>query len=264
MELLLIPLILFIAAVIFYINFRKVKKQFDNISRVERSTAAEVRENHEHFLIEFGPGTFQYYAELNGMVKCDAPLTAPISGRTCVYAEHKILRKYETMVQVRDSQGRMVNRMESRTETISSGKQSVPFRIEDEGSAIDIMPESADFFPVQSHHSQNAYLDPTLSGNLGISTGFGMGNTTGYVVSEYIIPVEQPLYVLGEANDRNGKLAVSKPRDKAQSFILSTSHEDVLLQKLGVKVRWFRIGFWAGTLSGLGSLAFILLQLIKS
>jgi hypothetical protein len=254
MEFLLIPLGLIVAGIFLFINYKKVKKQFDNISSVEKSTIPEIQENHEHFLIEFGTGTYQHYVELYGIVKCASPLLSPVTGKPCVYADHKVQRKYEVNVQERDSQGRMVTRIQQHTETLSTNKQSIPFMIEDNGLELEILPDAADVFPIQSHHSQPGYIDPELSRKLGVSSGYGTGNTTGFIIIENIIPIGQQLYVLGEANDRTGKLAISKPRDKEKSFILSTTQEDVLLQKLGTKVKWFRIGYWAAFIIGVLSL----------
>jgi hypothetical protein len=261
MELLLIPLALFIAGIFLYINYKKVKKQYDNISSVERSSVSEIQENHDHFLVEFGTGTYQHYVEIYGTVKSGTPITSPVAGKPCVWVDYKIERNYETTVQERDSQGRVVTRMENHTEVLSSNMQFIPFIIEDGGLEIEVLPDSAEVFPVQSYHSRTAYLDPGLAGKLGISTGYRGGTTTGFTVNENIIPTGQQLYVLGEANDRTGKLAISKPRDKEQSFILSTTHEDVLLQKLSVKVKWFGIGFRAALIAGILVLAYLVYYL---
>ncbi len=264
MELLFIPAVLFIAGIILFINFKKIKKQFDNINSVERSAVSEIIENHDHFLIEFGKGTYQQYVELSGNVKCNSPLLAPISGQSCIYTDHQVIRKYETQVQERDPQGRIVTRTQLMTETVSSNKQSIPFVISDEDSEVEVLPEAAEIYPIRSHYSQQGILDPELAKKLGISDRYGMGRTTGFTLIENIIPLGQPLYVLGEANDRTGQLAVSKPRDNKQSFILSTSHEDVLLQKLSVKLKWFRIGFWAAFMVGIIIFVIILYSLLNA
>ncbi len=264
MELFLIPLALFIAGIILIINYKKVKRQFDNISSVEKTSIAAIRENHDHFLIEFGTGTYQHYVELYGMVKCGTPLLSSITGRSCVYTEHKVQRRYEVMVQERDAQGRMVTRARQQTETLSSNTQSVNFSILEGGLDIDVIPDGADIFPLQSHSSRTGSLDPGLAAKLGISYGYRTGNTLGYNVTENIIPLDQNLYVLGEANDRSGKLAISKPREKDKSFILSTTQEDVLLEKLSSKVKWFRLGFWAAMIIGIAALIFLILSFQKT
>ncbi|HLF34568.1 MAG TPA: GIDE domain-containing protein [Cyclobacteriaceae bacterium] len=257
MEFLLIPLVLIIAGIVLFMNYKKVKKQFDNIRSVEKTTVAAIHENHDHFLIEFGTGTYQHYVELYGTVKCDAPLLSAITARPCVFSEHKVQRTYEVMVQEKDAQGNMVTRMRQQTETLSSNRQSVSFRIAEDDSYVDIMPDGADIFPIQSHASQTGSLDPAIAGKLGISLGYRIGNTRGYSITEKIIPLEQNLYVLGEANDRAGKLTISKPREKDKSFILSTTQEDVLLEKLALKIKWFRLGFWAAIIGGILSLVFL-------
>jgi hypothetical protein len=76
--------------------------------------------------------------------------------------------------------------------------------------------------------------------------------------------LEQNLYVLGEANDRAGKLAISKPREKDKSFILSTTQEDVLLEKLSSKVKWFRLGFWAALVVGFLVLVFLVYSYLQT
>ena len=51
----------------------------------------------------------------------------------------------------------------------------------------------------------------------------------GYTSSEDSIKLNTPIYVLGEANDRSGKLCVSKPRDRDLSFIVSIKSEDEIV-----------------------------------
>jgi hypothetical protein len=264
MALLLIPLALIIAGIVLFMNYKKVKRQSDNIRSVEKTSVAAIHENHDHFLIEFGTGTYQHYVELYGMVKCDSPLLSAITGRPCVFSEHKVQRTYEVMVQERDAQGRMVTRMRQQTETLSSNRQSVSFKVAEGEADVDIMPDGADIFPMQSHSSQTGSLDPALAGKLGISSGYRTGNTRGFTIKENIIPLEQNLYVLGEANDRAGKLAISKPREKDKSFILSTTQEDVLLEKLSSKVKWFRLGFWAALVVGFLVLVFLVYSYLQT
>ncbi|HEQ71669.1 MAG TPA: E3 ubiquitin ligase, partial [Spirochaetia bacterium] len=64
----------------------------------------------------------------------------------------------------------------------------------------------------------------------GLTMGAGT-RTLGYRYEEEAIPVGKNLYVLGEAVDAGGELAIQKPADKKAKFIISVKSEEELVRK---------------------------------
>jgi hypothetical protein len=50
------------------------------------------------------------------------------------------------------------------------------------------------------------------------------------------------LYVVGEANDRDGALRISKPNDKNDQFIVSVKSKDEFIGSIGSAVKGLTIG----------------------
>lgn len=100
-----------------------------------------------------------------------------------------------------------------------------------------------------------------LNVNLGgLKIGLGGAGSSDYrsIGYEYLeegIKMGADLYVLGDANDRDGALKVSKPKDSKQPFIVSTKSEDELTAGLGSAIKGLKIG--AFVCFGLGAVIII-------
>ena len=64
--------------------------------------------------------------------------------------------------------------------------------------------------------------------DLGSIARGGGRRTIGYKYEETIVPLGAPIYVLGEASDAGGRLAMRKPAAKGGSFIVSVRSEEDL------------------------------------
>lgn len=80
--------------------------------------------------------------------------------------------------------------------------------------------------PADKPHSFSLSL-----GFLSLNWRFGNTPTLGYRYQEWVLPLGQPVSVVGMASDQGGVLRLQKPQSRGQKFIISLSFEDQLIQE---------------------------------
>jgi E3 Ubiquitin ligase len=240
-----------------------------NIKYHETTTANDVHDTYASIAESLGTGNYSEIVELSGVCNTDSPLVAEHSRQKVVYFKATISREYETQVQETDSNGntRWVTRRS--TETVSENEQSVPFYIDDNsGKTIRVEMNGADKYTQQSVnrferdisedymrlHQGTSWGDQIMS--FVSNTNYNQSNTLGYRFVEEIIPLGVRLYVLGEASDRNGELAVLKPRDKEKTFIVSVKSETELLESIEGNAKYSLWGAIAAGVIGIGTILY--------
>jgi hypothetical protein len=240
-----------------------------NIKYHETTTANDVHDTYASIAESLGTGNYSEIVELSGVCNTDSPLVAEHSRQKVVYFKATISREYETQVQETDSNGntRWVTRRS--TETVSENEQSVPFYIDDNsGKTIRVEMNGADKYTQQSVnrferdisedymrlHQGTSWGDQIMS--FVSNTNYNQSNTLGYRFVEEIIPLGVRLYVLGEASDRNGELAVLKPRDKEKTFIVSVKSETELLESIEGNAKYSLWGAIGAGVIGIGAILY--------
>jgi hypothetical protein len=218
----------------------------------ETSTVKEVQENFASMSDSFGPGNFSLFTELKGVAVASSPLEAELSKKPCVYYKATVTREYEELQKSTDSDGNVKKNWVRKSEEVSNHENTATgFAIKDDTGEVLVDHTGAEKHTVKTF-SEFEKVDENNSGGTKISIGgfslsTGGGNsatrrTIGYKSEEVSIPINSQLYVLGDANDRSGKLTVSKSKDKKIPFIVSTKSEDELTAKLGSAVNGFKYG----------------------
>lgn len=236
-----------------------------NIRYQETTKASLIWDNYEHIKDAVGEGNYTEIVEVKGVARATNPLIADHSRKEVVYYKASIIREYETQEQERDSNGntRWVTRRHS--ETISSNEQAIPFYIDDNsGKQIRVNMEGAEKITQKSmDRFEREFSDSYLRQNQNTSWGGTLmnflnssraSNTIGYRLVEECIPVNVQLYVYGEASDRQGELAILKPKDKAQNFIVSVKSEEELVADTQSSAKWSLIGAIACAVGGVGAI----------
>jgi hypothetical protein len=107
---------------------------------------------------------------------------------------------------------------------------------------------------------------PAIGGKLSVGNfSFDLGaflnaaNTVGYHFHESVLPLNRAVYVLGEASDTSGQLAVQKSKEKKQ-FLISLKSEEEIVRAASGAVRWMLYGAIA---LALGGVALIVIGLIR-
>jgi hypothetical protein len=175
-------------------------------------------------------GNLRQYVELQGVSASAKPPKTPYSVREVAYYQAQLIQVFEATEFYKDENGNQQRRTVRKEETISDEKSVEPLLLKDPGTGetvaidlqqggmqLDLMEGSDRFEPVDNMRNYGFFsaFTPRQIGD----------RTLGYRMVERIIPLAQPLYVLGEAYLRNGDIFIGKPGDKKKSYIVSTKSE---------------------------------------
>jgi hypothetical protein len=263
MGLLIGGVVLAVVGVILWIVKGKKEGTSAALELTDTSSVSEVNENYQSITESVGSGSFTHFCELKGVAHADSPLTAELSNDQVVYYKSIVEHKYERQENKKDAQGNIRKQWVKHTDVVSENERWADgWGLKDDTGFIAIEPAKAKLHTDQLM-SKFEKGEPTQSGLSiklgGVSIGLGSSNnghkTIGYNYKEIGIKLNTDLYVLGDANDRDGELRVSKPTDKSQPFIVSTKSEDELVSGLGSSIKGLTIG--AYVCWGLGGLVAI-------
>jgi hypothetical protein len=254
------------AAVGMFLGSGAARRRVYAMKSTETSTASDLRALADSVAKEIGAGSFNQVAEVKGTVECDAPLTGELSQVPCVYYAMSVVREWEETAWKTDAQGNRTQETRTGSDTVASNTRSVRFRVKDATGTVDVDPAGAKI-DGEKAVSQFQPGDPAggslvLGGfriNLPGLLGAGGRRTLGYRYTETVLRVGARVYVLGEAVDAGGALAVRKPAKKDARFLISVRSEEELVRKAGSAARGLSIAAVACLVAGvaLAALAFL-------
>lgn len=207
-----------------------------------------------------GPSELREFVELKGVVACDHPLMAEMSGQPAAVVRSSVSRQIEELREERDSEGNTSTRWVSRTETVNNTSLDTPFWLDDGTGRIEVRPGGAKFTLQQVVDR----FEPPASVERGTSITFGsfsfatagmLGPSSryrvkGYKFSEEILPIGQRVYALGEVSDTDDGFALHRSQDKDKPFVLSVKSEQEMVDAGMSQAKWMRYGGFGGI--GLG------------
>jgi hypothetical protein len=170
------------------------------------------------------------YVELQGIAASAKPPKTPYSVREVAYYQAQLIQVFEATEYYKDDNGNQQRRTVRKEETLTNEKSVEPLLLKDPGTGetvaidlqeggmqLDLLEGSDRFEPVENMHNYGFFsaFTPHQIGD----------RTLGYRMVEKIIPLAQPLYVLGEAYLRTGNIFVGRPGDKKKAYIVSTKSE---------------------------------------
>jgi hypothetical protein len=246
---------------------RSQQSKLSEILATETSTAQQLTESARYVAERMGEaGSFNKVTEVKGVIRCDSPLTSEAAGQPCVYYDMNVSREYEETYWETDSQSKQqVSKTRSGSETVASNSQRIAFWVEDATGQVLVDPTGAEIDGVRVvdrfEHGESmgalVQLGINLSALLPATSG---RRTTGYRTRESILPLDRPVFVLGEAVDSAGKLVVQKPRERGKKFFISLKSEEELIRSTGATVRWMLAGAVGSGVLGLVLMAVGLFQ----
>ncbi len=192
-------------------------------------------------------GVFIGLVEITGTAEAERPLTSHLTGSTCVYYAWTVEEHWSKTVteHYTDSKGRSQTRTrrESGWTTVASGGDSTPFYLQDDAGVILVRPDGAMIEPQGVMHTTVGREDPLY---------YGRGPDEAIAHSDHrrqftekIIALHAPLYIMGQAREREDIVAPEIARDpQAEMFLISTRSE----QQVGSGLRG---AFWGLGLLGL-------------
>ncbi|MBN4072596.1 E3 ubiquitin ligase family protein [Crocinitomix catalasitica] len=256
--------VLLLVGIILWIMKGKKEGKSAVLELADTSDVKDVNELWESMRNSMGDGSFTHFVEIKGVAYSQTPLTSGLSDTQCVYYTSKVVHEYENLENRKDSQGKMQKKWVKKTDTVSENKQwANGFGLKDDTGFIEIEPAKAELH-VEQFYSNYEKGEPNKNSAINLkignfSLGIGQKNpsrrTIGYKYTESGIKMNTRLYVLGDANDRDGRLYVSKSQDKKQPFIVSTKSEDELVSGLGsaaTGLKWGAFICW-----GLGAVGLV-------
>lgn len=257
-----------IVGVIIWLQKSKREKKLSIINEFESSTVKMIRENYEFIEGGYGEGNFSNYVEVNGYVSHGEPLIAEFSGIECVYYHAQVIEEYEEEQAYTDQKGKRRYRWVRKSRKIQDIERKIDFDLDDETGLIFIeldgaelskelvysdyeQGENPDFNKHLNQNTSSGFLDALLSGLKSRRSGNGT-RILGYKYSEEALPLDAKIYVIGEANDRNGELSISAPKEESKPFIISLKSEDQIVKDLEKKIKTYKIGAIACFVLGIG------------
>jgi hypothetical protein len=224
-------LLLIVGTILFFVQRAQRQRAF-SLKSARSVTVAELQQLASDIASEIGGGHWRDYIKLNGMIRCDRPLTSELKQEPCVYYKMSVSREYEETVTKRDRHGNPVKETNRGSETISSNQRSVAFYLEDATGRIEVNPEGAQLDSIKALED----FQPEGAGRMIAYGGFSLvvgapdshRRTLGYRYRESILSINQRVLVVGMFSDHGGYLRIQKPTDSANTFLVSLKDEETL------------------------------------
>jgi hypothetical protein len=248
-----------VAAVVLFLIAQAQAGKARDIASLPTSTVSSLLDLASKVATEIGAGSFAEYAELKGKAAPDSLLKADFSGTDCVWYECVATREYEEDYFETDKDGKRERKTRRGSEEVSRILRDPPFYIEDGTGRLKVEPSGAKLEAEKTYSSfeQASGGNRLQVGSFALDLGpfFGSGRRTlGYRLEERCIPVGRELFLLGEASDSKGSLALRKPSEKGKRFIVSVRSEEQILAGARTGATWLRViaGVAAAAAVGLG------------
>jgi hypothetical protein len=192
-----------------------------------------LRSLHRKRLIDDTPtlktmGVFIGLAEIKGTAESENPLSSYITGAKCVQYSWSIEEHWSRQVTetVRDADGktRTRTRTESGWRTVDHGGESPAFYLKDDTGAIRIDPKNASIDSDTSLNVTVGRSDPLYYGRGPLRAVAHSRHRRRF--TETLIPLHAPLYVIGQARERQDRVAAEIAYDEEEPlFVISTRNE---------------------------------------
>jgi E3 Ubiquitin ligase len=201
---------------------------------VARSGCGDLAQLAQSVSAEAGPGSFRQACEIAGQAQPgpSGPLTAPISGRPCVWYRATVTHRSWRNVRTGSGENRRTERREE-NDVVSDEISQSPLVIDDGSGQVLVDPRGADIdhpevsFDRFEPHTGDEHGGTEISA-FGITVRTGSdGGTLGFHRREQVIRPGRVLYVLGEARDASGTLELGKPAEKGRFLISARSEEEL-------------------------------------
>ena len=233
----------------------------------ETTSAAELAAMARSVGGEIGVGAFNQITEVKGTLRCQQPLTSELSRIPCAYYTMKVTREYEEISWRTDANGKRESQTRRGSEVVAENSRLCRFEVEDATGRVAVDATGAKFELEKACDR----FEPGDPGGASLKMGrwqldlgllvLGPGRrTVGYRYEEWLLPVDRPIFVLGEASDAQGELVIRKPGAKGTSFLVSTRSEESLIQSADKAARWLVVGT---TVSGVAGLVMMILYLVR-
>lgn len=187
-------------------------------------------------------GVFIGLVELKGVVQCEQPLVSYLAGTRCVYYFFDVQERWSRWVTetVSDGKGgtRTVTRQESGWTTVASRVESTPFYVQDDTGSLLVRPEGARIEASDVFNQTCSPFDPLY---------YGKGPAGGIINSDHVrrfsetaLPLQAPLFIVGQARERHDVVAPEIAADpKVSDYLISVRTQEQVSGGLGWQIWLF-------------------------
>jgi hypothetical protein len=187
-------------------------------------------------------GVFIGLVELKGAAQCEKPLVSYLTERACVYYSYDIQERWSRLVTTTESDGRggtrTVTRQESGWTTVDSRTESTPFYLQDDTGSLLVRPSGARIEALGVFDQTCSTFDALYYGK-GPSTRIMNSDGVRRFV-ETAIPLQAPLFVVGQARERQDVVAPEIAEGpQAREFLISVRTEEEVSGGLGWQIGLF-------------------------
>lgn len=215
---------------------------------------ATLKENEEAGLTDY-----REYAEIKGIAASDSPVKTPYSETDAAYYDAQLYQVFEETETYTDQNGTH-QRMNRREELMSAQKSPGPIVVEDgdEKAYIEVLEHGMQLDTVKTLDK----FEPTnMMNHYGFFSTFHYSprgtRTLGFRMVERTIPLNHPLYVLGDVYLQSGRLNISKSADSKKPFIVSVKNELDLIRGNKVGATVSLVGGIAAAIAGIVVMLFV-------
>jgi hypothetical protein len=235
------------AAALFFAR-QGLETQVKVIKLTDTSTVAELENLSQTIVAELGNrGAFKEQVEVKGTIHCSNPLTAQLSERPCVYYQAMVQEKYEETYYETDSDGNRQRKTRTGYTSLANNSLKINFQVTDQTGTIQVNPNDAEIEAIEVVDRFESYQNQTQlsvgSFRFQISpqglarSGSGDKRILGYQYNEWILPLDIPVYVLGEIDDGDGTLTIGKPSQEDHKFLITHKSEEALIADKEAEMR---------------------------
>jgi E3 Ubiquitin ligase len=219
-----------LAAALAFLGYQQ-RQRHRRILLTETTTSAELAALHGAAADAAGDRVFAEPAELEGVAVAGPGglVTSELAEVKCVWHRHKVTHKYRD--RYTDSKGN--RRTRTRHETVAKHASTDPFYVEDStGRTLVIAPDRID--KVRKVQDRWEEADPRANrtelsvGKFSMSIPKGGDRSLGYKYEEWALKPGDRIYVLGEATDVDGELAIREPQGKGELLVSTRSEEQLI------------------------------------
>lgn len=234
---------------LFFLSWLTARRRLGQMASVPVSTVRELEQALNSArparVNERAANLFTRPAAVEGIVRCDSPLTSELSGVPCVFYKVVVKRRYRNHFKI--------------AERRSSG---VSFWVEDRTGRVLVDPTGAS---VNGMRVLDDY-EPTVGRavkvgdtTLHVAGPVGVGQETAVRYREDVVPLDKPVYVLGDASIGPDSVVIRNPGGSRDGMIVSLPSGEELAQRTGAATWWL---FLLGLFFSLGGAAMVAMELL--
>ncbi len=262
--------LLAVAALLFFLSKRSETK-VHHVKATETSKIGDIEKLVAEVAADMPDGVatgYKDYIEVKGKVVCNEPIQGELSDQLGAIVETEVVRVAERREEIRDAQGNIRTEWKKHEETLSTNRREAIFWVDDGTGRLRVKPgkKGVELVKVVERFQPANAMDGggsmsgfgggaghgqiTLSmGRFQMSLGSGRwdpssSRTLGYRFVERILPINKPVYAIGEVAATEDEGLLLRPPtddDKKKPFMVSPKTEEEIVQAAEKSAKILRI-----------------------